>query len=719
MAISIPLYNQPPATKGDNGWNLNYFTDLYLSKVGDFSKIQLEGHENNFTTVFIMAESDDYLSSITPDLTFSEVGSRLLSLSNPEVYSKYLIQNLWYQASDIYPGTYLLEDGPLTSGEKIADVSTNTYYSFSGSYTGKLQYQGGLIGTYQGDFVAGVGYAYPEESVVWKGGPAGAPTNCPLLSYPYVNSYGEQVDGRAVLYVILGKTESSVRINNENVEQNIQTLYCATGYVGPAITLLKTNYVDIPWNPGSSPGITDGDNGSAVTPPGTGSVIGPGIDYQNPDPSDTPSITPGGPGGSSSDPYNPPGGFPGGGSATTQPTIPGSGGTPESPGSWDVGDDRVDDTPSQLQTYATGLYRTYAMSLEQVQELGRMLWSSSVLDTISKYLDNPMDVIIGMTELPVDANVSASQLINFTWLSGIGTDVHGYPISSQYKTADFGSITVERFSGTFYDFQPYSNAQVYLPYVGYIPIKVSEVVGGKLSLKYNIDVVTGAAVAILSSDKIGVLGAYNCTVGRAIPLTSRNFGQLLATVAKAALVVGGAVVGGVAGAAAASQVAAAKEYSANAQIGLTPGDTQMYKDMAAGAKQSAAQYRSVGKSAMTATQSGAGILNYMENGLSSATNATAPIQRNGSFDATTGRLVSQNAYLILSIPHQNYPGDTYGRTIGYPSNIQGKLGNFGGYNTFRSVSIVAEGATAVELDEIRQILHGGIVNPVGKEFEIL
>ena len=392
---------------------------------------------------------------------------------------------------------------------------------------------------------------------------------------------------------------------------------------------------------------------------------------------------------------------PGGTTSPSNPTNPGtpeipggSGGTPSgpSPGEWDdaIGGTIPSDKSPINSTFA-GLFRTYAMTLGQVQKLGQELWSPGILDTITKYFENPTDIIMGIYEFPFDIGTGEGEEITFNWIPGwLSTlDVRGTRVEYEYMTVDMGEIEVPRYSGTFYDYQPYTTAELYLPYVGFVPIKYSEIVGEKIGIKYNISKTTGAACAMVSSTKSGrgLIGIYNCSVGRQLPISARDMSSLYANIFKSATSLIGGAIGAMAGAGAVAIGAAgsvgagmAGGYSLQA-AGLVKQGVNMVKH---GAKQ------------------------FGQSAINSVSNANTPVQRSGTLDAITGRLSNQKAFLAVSIPHQNLPA-AYGQTIGYPCNVGGFLRQFNGYTEVRSINLSVSGATSEELVEIEEIVKGGII----------
>ena len=89
------------------------------------------------------------------------------------------------------------------------------------------------------------------------------------------------------------------------------------------------------------------------------------------------------------------------------------------------------------------------------------------------------------------------------------------------------------------------------------------------------------------------------------------------------------------------------------------------------------------------------------------TSANQPIPRNGTIGAISGRTSTQEAFVSLSLPHQNIPSNQ--GMLGYPTNLPGPLANYSGYTVVRDIHIKSSTALYSELVEIEKIVRGGIV----------
>ena len=95
--------------------------------------------------------------------------------------------------------------------------------------------------------------------------------------------------------------------------------------------------------------------------------------------------------------------------------------------------------------------------------------------------------------MPIDATGSNKRI----FFGKYDTQVDATAISNQYHILDCGSVQVKLKSGSAFDYSPYVKAMIFLPYIGFRPINVNEIMGGTVSVKYYIDMFTGAAVCFV------------------------------------------------------------------------------------------------------------------------------------------------------------------------------------------------------------------------------
>lgn len=164
---------------------------------------------------------------------------------------------------------------------------------------------------------------------------------------------------------------------------------------------------------------------------------------------------------------------------------------PTTPNPPDTGDG---DSPTVVPPVgkASSLWSIYNPTLEQVNQFGSWLWSSDFVEQLKKLFSDPMQAIIGLHKVysPVQT-------------SGVGTIKCGYLdsavpsklVSEQYTTVDCGSVDLQEYFGNVFDYPPYTEVSIYLPFIGIRQLDPSDVMRSTISVKYHIDVLTGACLA--------------------------------------------------------------------------------------------------------------------------------------------------------------------------------------------------------------------------------
>ena len=232
-------------------------------------------------------------------------------------------------------------------------------------------------------------------------------------------------------------------------------------------------------------------------------------------------------------------------------------------------------------------------------------------------------------------------------------------ITSQHVTVDCGSLKISPKYGSYMDYAPQASAELFLPYVGGLPLDMNDVMDKTINVKYQVDVLSGACVAYVFID--GVLH-YQKAGGCAA--TAPITGSQMPNVVSGVLSIVGSVAGAVASMGASGAGTAAKVAS-----GIATGT-------------------SVAESAA----------NMMKQSISYA----------GTISGWAGLLGAQKPYLILSMPHAAIPG---GQNVlmGYPAWVSGRVGDFTGYTECVVDKVTATRATDQEIDEIKNLLAGGVV----------
>lgn len=141
---------------------------------------------------------------------------------------------------------------------------------------------------------------------------------------------------------------------------------------------------------------------------------------------------------------------------------------------------------------ASSLWSIYNPTLEQVNQFGSWLWSSDFVEQLKKLFSDPMQAIIGLHKVYSPVQTSGQGTIKCGYLdSGVPSKL----VSEQYVTVDCGSVDMQEYFGNVFDYPPYTEVSIYLPFIGIRQLDPSDVMRSTISVKYHVDVLTGACLA--------------------------------------------------------------------------------------------------------------------------------------------------------------------------------------------------------------------------------
>ena len=447
------------------------------------------------------------------------------------------------------------------------------------------------------------------------------------------------------------------------------------------------------------------------------------------------------PGGETSDePHNPyPGGSSGSNPGTNDPLNSGTDTTSTStPGTWELPFDEVPDNPSTVHSVDLGLYNVYALSAAQVKELANYLFSgvTEIGENLVKLIwGSKRDVIISLYEFPLMVTTQGADTIRFIFDTDLAGLFHGKQLTSEYIPIDFGTIQVDRYSGTFYDFEPYTTLTLYIPYIGYVDLKPTEVVGSTLSIRGYVHLTTGELTVNVRSSRTGILGSYSGTIGRMLPIADADATDIYASIIKTAASLGAVALAG-AGMATASR-AVAGISTPNKQTVDSARDTYMQSVgawgsatrgvrgreasmlQAQGAYEKAQADYAEQSSKYNAAQSAVranredfhdSASDAISNSLDAVTTGFG-VSRGTVMTSSNGRVSPQRCFLRIEVPHQNVSRQQ--KILGYPANTSDALNSdrLHGYTELRTIELSIPNATLTEIQELEDILRGGFYLP--------
>ena len=209
-----------------------------------------------------------------------------------------------------------------------------------------------------------------------------------------------------------------------------------------------------------------------------------------------------------------------------------------------------------ISALGTELVNIYTPDISEIQAFNTWLWNSGYDANVKKLQASPMDNIIAFGFIPL----SVTSVTDTIKIGGIDTAISSKAASTQYITVDCGTVYVGKYYDSFLDYD--SEYQIYLPFIGYKPLRVDDITGADINVQYIVDILTGtcyAQVQITKYDELqdktlsNVMYSYvgNCFIE--LPISGANYarmkqGQMASVVHGATSLIGNVFKGGATGA---------------------------------------------------------------------------------------------------------------------------------------------------------------------------
>lgn len=301
-----------------------------------------------------------------------------------------------------------------------------------------------------------------------------------------------------------------------------------------------------------------------------------------------------------------------------------------------------------------GYYKLFVPSNAQLTSAFDILWTEGVgewWEVLSKIFYKPDQFIVSLMMFPFAPATSGTAEIMFGMYP---TGVHAATVASQWVYVDCGYLDVPMKYGSVLDYSPHEKIQIFLPFIGVRDISVDQCSGGRIAVRYNIDLLTGSACAEVRVHNTGssnsVLYTFDCNIAIQVPITSNNYSQLFDSL-------------------------------------LRMGTTMAIKDA---------------KGIYTTAGEITGATSEYAHSMS------GEVCQTGHLSSNVGMLGRFKPYLILEHPVQSLPAG-YASYNGFPSNITSTLSGLSGYTVIESIHLEIPGATEEELRDIEYFLHNGVV----------
>lgn len=293
---------------------------------------------------------------------------------------------------------------------------------------------------------------------------------------------------------------------------------------------------------------------------------------------------------------------------------------------------------------ANALYSVYNPTESEIHSFGSWLWSTNFVDQLLKMFNDPMQAIISLHKVFCTPQTSGRNDIKVGYLnSGVQANV----VSGQYVDIDCGSVSLPEEFQSVFDYAPYTDVTIYLPFIGFTRLDVNDVMRASIQVMYHVDVLTGACLAEVKVTRDGVGGTLyqytgDCSVH--YPLSSGSYMGVV-----------GALLG------------------------------------------------------VAGTIASGGALAPMALGVASGVmGARSNVERSGSLSGNAGAMGIKKPYLVLQKPQINMPDD-FNSFVGLPSYDIVKISECTGFIKCIEVHALATPATESELNELISILKEGVL----------
>lgn len=324
--------------------------------------------------------------------------------------------------------------------------------------------------------------------------------------------------------------------------------------------------------------------------------------------------------------------------------------TPTKPLDPNGGDTGTGSTPIIIPPIGTAsaLWKIYNPSQGQLDTFGAWLWSSNFVDQLLKLFNDPMQAIIGLHKIYATPPTSGSGAIKVGYLV---SDASANYVSAQYTEIDCGTVSLKEHFNNVFDYDPFTKISIFLPFIGFRQLNISDVMRGDISVKYGVDVLTGACLAKISvkrdlNDNVLYTFSGNCAVQ--YPISSGSYVGIITGLL--------GIAGGIAGTIASGGALAPMLMGAGASIGAMH----------------------------------------------------ANVEHSGNISSNAGAMGSKKPYIIIERPQTKLP--LLGVNIeGKPQNETVVLGSLTGRVRVKAAEFNGFSCTAGELTKIKQLLTSGIV----------
>ena len=180
------------------------------------------------------------------------------------------------------------------------------------------------------------------------------------------------------------------------------------------------------------------------------------------------------------------------------------------------------DIPSINIISGTGITLSSPTS-DEIKQLNKFLWSKSFYDNILKIQQDPLQAVLGLyiTDCPIPTS-GRNEIV----CGNVDTGISANAILQSFMVVDCGEITVEEEYGSYLDYSPFKQAQLYLPHIGFVDIDNDIIQNNTIHVKYHVSLIDGQALCYVSIRQNRypsfneVYKTYPCSVYSQVPMSA-------------------------------------------------------------------------------------------------------------------------------------------------------------------------------------------------------
>lgn len=330
--------------------------------------------------------------------------------------------------------------------------------------------------------------------------------------------------------------------------------------------------------------------------------------------------------------------------------------------------------PSIVPATGSGLIHIYNPTPAEFVSFGNWLWVTYADATIDKIWNNPFDGIIGAHELYATPSTDGTDNIRSGFLVCPTTAAL---VRQRYTEIDCGTVIIPEFYGNYLDYSPYSQAYIYLPFIGINEVSIDDIAGHAVNIRYRVDAYNGSCIAMIFVAKDGYQNlcyqfAGNCAVE--VPLAGGSQAAIKAGVMQAEAYARSSMIQ--AGANLFGGIGSALMGNLGGVLSSLGGIASAYGSAQAGME-----------AARVANKSS--------------------VQHSGQFGASHGAMGEKIPFIIIRNPIQ-VKVVNYNEDYGFPAHKRVIVGGCRGYLRVKEVNVISAHATDDEKLAIEIALKNGV-----------